>query len=99
MVALEKASISGIPFTAYPSPPPAMSRTPRTRGAQGRADAAERNAIKGNGPRGGLPTFGKSVALWGFPGKSNADMVKAFLNGFDLAGGEQGKPDVVKVAL
>ncbi|KAH7914961.1 hypothetical protein BJ138DRAFT_1123028 [Hygrophoropsis aurantiaca] len=98
VVALERTTVSGMLITAYPSPAPNVHPTPRTRGVQGRIDAAERGAIKGNGPHGGFPSFGKCVVLWGFPGKSNADMVRGFLKGFELVGG-QGNPDILQVAL
>ncbi|EGO20899.1 hypothetical protein SERLADRAFT_397787, partial [Serpula lacrymans var. lacrymans S7.9] len=51
--ALENATVGGIPFESYSAPPPASGPPERTRGPKGRAEAADRGLITGNGPRGG----------------------------------------------
>ena len=61
----------------------------RTRGKQGRAEAAQRQLVIGTGSRGGITEVGRCVILSGLPGKVDASQVRsALLSGYRLAGGE-----------
>ncbi|KIM87022.1 hypothetical protein PILCRDRAFT_64078, partial [Piloderma croceum F 1598] len=93
--ALRNASISSLPITSASSPPP-ISFAARTRGAKGRVDAADRGLF-GDGPRGGVPIEGKSVVLWGLPGRLTAEGLKGLLRNFKLAGTEGGQKEFVKL--
>jgi len=94
--ALENASISSIPITSVSSPPP-PTVSQRTRGVQGRMEAAERGLITGNGPRGGVVNDGKNIVLWGLPGRLTPEGLKGLLHNFKLAGTEGRKKEFVKV--
>jgi len=94
--ALENASISSLPIFSVSSPPPAPVPR-RTRGAQGRMEAAERGLITGNGPGGGVVNEGKNVVLWGLPGRLTPEALKGFLHNFKLAGTEGGKKEFAKI--
>jgi len=94
--ALDNATISSIPITATSSPPP-PTLPRRTRGAQGRMEAAERGLINGDGPRGGVMNQGKNVVLWGMPGRLTTEGLKRFVQNFRLAGTEGGKKEFVKI--
>lgn len=76
--ALHNTSISSLPISAASSPPPQINVPRRTRGAQGRAEAAERGLITGDGPRGGVKNTGKNVVIWGLPGKLTPEGLKVF---------------------
>jgi hypothetical protein len=94
--ALENATISSIPITAVSSPPP-LPPPRRTRGVQGRMEAAERGLIQGDGPGGGVLKGGKNVVLWGMPGRLTQEGLKGFLQNFKLAGTEGGKKEFAKI--
>jgi hypothetical protein len=94
--ALQNASISSIPITAASCPPP-PSIPRRTRGEEGRKEAAERGVITGNGPRGGVRNEGKNVVLWGMPGRLTSEGLKWSLHTFKLAGTDGGKQECVKL--
>ena len=93
---LQNASISSIPITATSCPPPpGIPR--RTRGKEGRMQAAERGVITGNGPRGGVTNGGNNVVLWGMPGRLTSEGLRWSLHTFKLAGTEGGKQESVKL--
>lgn len=73
----------------------------RSRGHQGRKEAAARGALDGNGPwagLGGWATAQKSVILAGFPGTSTIPLVETFLEGFAVAESKEEKM-IYKVPL
>jgi hypothetical protein len=93
-MALRNATLSTIPVFARPSPAPEISRPFRTRGFKGRAEAATRGVITGNGPYGGILNSAKNVVMWGFPGKMLPLGVKDFLKRFSL---DNSREEIVKV--
>lgn len=95
---LHDATISSMPVQSVSAPQPG-SVPRRARGPQGRAEAAERGVLSGNGPRGGLSAGGMSVVLWGLPGRLTAESLRAFLRDFTLAGTEGGKKEFMKIPL
>jgi len=97
--ALENASISSIPISSVSCPPPSSTVPLRTRGAQGRMEAAERGLVTGNGPRGGVVNDGKNVVLWGLPGRLTPEGLKGLLHNFKLAGTDGGKKEFMKLEI
>jgi hypothetical protein len=93
--ALRNVTISSLPVRAIPCPAP--EEPPRIRGVVGRARAAERGVIQGNGLRGGLGLAGTNVVLWGLPGKLTEHGLKASLMHFQLVGTEGGKEEIYKI--
>ncbi|GBE81919.1 hypothetical protein BKA93DRAFT_819367 [Sparassis latifolia] len=94
---LKNAVVGGSQIYSYPSQDPTGGRPDRTRGIKGRAEAAERGIITGNGPAGGLTSQGKNVVMSGLPGRMTAEALREFLKGYKLAGSEGGKKEVVKM--
>ena len=92
--ALEKASLFGHPvsprWTAKSPPTPPA----RSRGVAGRAEAAQRAIITGDGLRAGIHDTEKSVVIWGLPARIQADGVRNWIRGYKLGGGQG---EIVKV--
>ncbi|KAH9951225.1 hypothetical protein B0H21DRAFT_269749 [Amylocystis lapponica] len=76
-----------------------VHRPTRTRGARGRAQAAERGIMDGNGVGAGVTSTGRSVVLSGLPGKLTPDALKEFLKSFKLAGHDNDKREIVKLEI
>lgn len=86
--ALENATLFGHPVSSLwvidkPRGPPS-----RSRGAAGRAEAAQRAIVTGDGLHGGLHSPDKCVVIWGLPGRILPDGVRQWLRGYKLGGGE-----------
>ncbi|KAF9500990.1 hypothetical protein BDN71DRAFT_962957 [Pleurotus eryngii] len=97
--ALEKLTLVGLPIESEPvllSSSEAQESQARQRGSKGRADAAQRGAITGDGPNGGVPNNGKNVVVWGLPPRIHSDIFRELLTGFKLAELDQG-PDIMRV--
>jgi hypothetical protein len=65
------------------------TRQMRTRGAKGKAEAAMRQALSGDGPDAGITERGKAVVVWGLPPLSRVDVIRRNfeqLHGVDLEG-------------
>jgi len=69
----------------------------RMRGFKGRAQAAERGVLSGNGPSAGLSAGSMNVTLSGFPNWVSVAYVKQFLKSYRLAGTTDGQKEVVKL--
>jgi len=95
---LQHTTISSLPITAASSYPPGHVLR-RARGERGRMNAAGRGVVLGNGPRAGLLSGGKNVALWGLPGKLANEALKGYLQNFKLAGTEGGKREFTRIDL
>jgi len=97
LLALQNASIAGIPIKATPTrlsdPSP-----PRQRGVKGRREAADRG-ILGNGPHAGLSNGDRNVTIWGFPGKLEPESLFPLFEHFNLSTNKAGQPDIVKIPL
>lgn len=95
---LDNISIAGTLLKARPAvfddPSAAF---PRGRGDKGRQDAAARGVLDGNGPHAGIGSGGKSVMLWGFPGRTEKLAVKYIVRDFDLARNSEGELKVFKI--
>lgn len=66
----------------------------RSRGHQGRKEAASRGIMDGNGPwagLGGWTTAQKAVVLMGFPGTTNVSYVEKFLEGYNVGQAKEEK--------
>jgi len=96
---LQNTTVGGFRISALPSnDPDSQSRlSQRTRGAKGKAEAAHRGLLTGDGPGGGVTGGGKHVILSGLPGKMNADSVRVWLKNYKFA--NDGSGDVVKLDL
>ncbi|ETW86007.1 hypothetical protein HETIRDRAFT_432539 [Heterobasidion irregulare TC 32-1] len=86
-IELRNASHMGFPITASRTPVP-IGPPPRSRGDRGRLEASQRGVISGDGYRAGITETGKSVVVWGMPGKMTTDTMRLFLRGYKLAPGE-----------
>lgn len=86
--ALQKAALFGHPVSPRPSAitPPAPSA--RTRGVAGRAEAAQRAIVTGDGLQGGILDTEKCVVLWGLPSKITVEGVRSWIQGYKLGGGQ-----------
>lgn len=92
--ALRGATIASQPITAVPSPPPEVNKG---RGAAGFAAAADRGAIRGNGPSGNISGGGKNVVIYGVPSQVTHQEMREHLRGFQLAPEDRGQRVVVQV--
>lgn len=90
-------SLSGFHIQANDSPPPVVPV--RTRGVEGRREAAERGIIDGDGPGGGITGSGRNVSIAGLPGKMTPEGVKAWLKSFKLAGSTTDGKEIAKIDL
>ncbi|KAI0636905.1 hypothetical protein C8Q77DRAFT_1095102 [Trametes polyzona] len=70
---------------------------PRARGQKGILEAAERGAVTGDGPGGGVTAGGRNVVMYGLPGRLGADQLIGSLRNFKLAGAEHGREVAVKL--
>ena len=95
--ALRASAVSGLSVTVNPSPPPETQS--RTRGVRGRADAAERGIITGDGPGGGITGGKRTVVIAGLPGKMTAAAVKEWLKSFKLAEANTEEKEIAQVEL
>jgi hypothetical protein len=70
------------------------------RGAKGRAKAAERGVVMGNGPHAdNLRNIGKMVVIRGFPGKISNDMVVSYFSDFKVVESKKGITRIEVVPL
>lgn len=96
---LDGAVLAGHTVSAAPAEDGIDSEIrPRTRGARGREEAAERGLVMGDGPSGGITGSGKNVVLYGLPGKMTAEAAGYYLKAFKLAG-NSGSKDIVKLEV
>lgn len=56
----------------------------RTRGVQGRAEAAERGVQEGNGPGAGVNARGQDVVVWGLPVNVRSEQLRHYLRKLGL---------------
>ncbi|KAI5121679.1 hypothetical protein M0805_002755 [Coniferiporia weirii] len=61
-------------------------RPPRMRGERGRAEAASRAVLEGNGMGGGVGAKAWDVVLWGIPGTMSAQALRYYLRRVELVG-------------
>jgi hypothetical protein len=95
---LERFTIASAPVFAEPTI--VEANRPRTRGTKGRAEAQERGVATGNGPHAGLlQNAGKSVVIWGFPGKITIEVVAPFFKDFKVAKSKKEKLRIQQVPL
>lgn len=92
---LQKSTVTGLPLHASAVSDAAQAK--RTRGVQGRQEAADRGALNGTGPEGGLASGGKNVVVWGLPGKLEPDGFANYLKRFDVTGLKGSGPEIVKL--
>lgn len=96
--ALSNTTIGGFPIQVGPVDEPRLHRTLRTRGLKGRAEAAERGVVTGDGPAAGITQPGKNVIIYGLPPKTTPFGLKKYLNDFSLADSlENGEQEIVKL--
>ncbi|KZO95165.1 hypothetical protein CALVIDRAFT_179483 [Calocera viscosa TUFC12733] len=76
-----KFQITAQDILAIPTPAPSDA-VQRSRGFRGRAIAAQKGSIHGNGPDAGTRSMGRDVVLYGLPGKIEPEDVLAALKGF-----------------
>lgn len=91
---VQKLSLTGLPLLASAIDDHLAPTQIRTRGFQGRQQAADRGALSGAGPEAGLASGGKNVVVWGLPGKLEPETLTRYLKRFELRGGE---PEIVKL--
>ena len=90
--------LAGHEITAAPSLHNASDNFFRRRGERGRGEAVERGVVTGDGPSGGITGSGKSVVLYGLPGKMTEEGVSFFVRSFKLAGmAPKKEKDIVKL--
>jgi hypothetical protein len=95
---LERFTIAGEPVSAEPKI--VEESRPRTRGTKGRAEAEERGVATGNGPHAGLlQNTGKTVVIWGFPGKMTAGMALPYFHEFKVAKSKKETHRIQKIPL
>ncbi|THH10782.1 hypothetical protein EW145_g1089 [Phellinidium pouzarii] len=94
---LRDTQVTTLPVKAYRPHTPRMQRT---RGVKGRAEAAERSVLDGNGIGGGVSPKGSDVVLWGLPGTVTSQAFKYYLRRVELVGVQpNGEPkcEIMKV--
>lgn len=69
------------------------------RGQEGRAQAAVRGALTGDGPSAGVANNGMNVVFSGLPGKTTVEDMSELLNDFEIARSDKGLPQIQKIAL
>ncbi|KAK2460584.1 hypothetical protein APHAL10511_007054 [Amanita phalloides] len=95
---LENISISGIPLKSRPRLlDDAYMTLPRARGEKGREEADQRGTLNGDGPRAGIRDDGRTVTVWGYPGKTESAAVEFLVRDYDVARKRSGEADVRKV--
>lgn len=82
---LGKATIAGFPVGSNLAEVPDNLPPGRMRGARGRAEAAERGALRGNGPHAGLLNPDRNVLITGIPFGTQVAELAERLRGFRLA--------------
>ncbi|KAF7791309.1 hypothetical protein EIP86_002323 [Pleurotus ostreatoroseus] len=92
---LNDSIMGGFTISATPSPPPLTHR--RTRGVDGRQEAAARGALTGDGPSAGITGNGRNVVITGLPGKMTSEGVKLWLKNFKLAGNTAEEKEINKI--
>ncbi|OBZ75045.1 hypothetical protein A0H81_04246 [Grifola frondosa] len=95
--ALQSSMLGGKMTSSTSRDPPNLP--PRNRGAEGRAEAAERGLITGNGPDAGVTNGGRNVVMWGLPSRITQENVRDMLKSFKLAGFEGGQEEMVKLEM
>lgn len=73
---LSQSSISGSTLKPFPF---GEKPSHRQRGPGGRAQAAERGVLKGDGPAAGIDASGHDVVVKGLPSKTTPEELKAYL--------------------
>lgn len=74
----------------------------RKRGVKGRAEAAERAVLDGNGPGGAVSPKGCDVVLSGLPGATTGPALRLYLGRIEMVGADEaGQPncEVVKIPM
>lgn len=95
---LERFTIAGTRVFAESKNLP--QNRPRRRGEKGRAQAAERGILPGNGPHADLTQdTGKTVVIWGFPGKLSTEVAASYFNDFKVARSTKDSPRVQQVPM
>ncbi|PSR74109.1 hypothetical protein PHLCEN_2v10065 [Hermanssonia centrifuga] len=102
ITALKRRMVGGMIIRAHsatPNVPNGLSM--RSRGKQGRAEAAERGILRGNGPSANFPSSssGRTVVISGLPGMMTTDALKTWLKSFKLAGSTAEEKEIIKVEL
>ena len=97
--ALRDHNLAGLPLTVNLSPPPRESRPARLRGVKGRAEAAEREVVTGDGPGAGITGGRRTVVLSGLPARMSPDAVRTWLKNFKLASSTPEEKEVSKIGL
>ncbi|KAF9009396.1 hypothetical protein BDQ17DRAFT_1235618, partial [Cyathus striatus] len=97
---LRNVTISGIQANPSTTKSKAIPAAPsRSRGVAGRAEAAERGVLLGNGPSAGLSGTEKMVTIWGAPGRTEPrDLAKLLIN-YKVVKSTKAKPDIHKIPL
>lgn len=91
MRTVRAAQMSTLPLKAWPA---SIRHFQRTRGVRGRAEAAERALIEGNGPGGGFDPKGCDVVLSGLPEQVTSGALRHFLKRMGyVEAARDGKPD------
>ncbi|KAG5647204.1 hypothetical protein DXG03_001163 [Asterophora parasitica] len=97
---LQKFTLCGIPVRSNGVHiSDGVAERPRSRGNKGRAQAAERGAITGNGLHGHFPNAHRNVVMWGLPGRLEPKDLENALHDFKLAKSQKGEMTIVKVAI
>ena len=92
---LDKHIVGGKSIRAEPSEE--IPQLPRTRGAKGVLEAAQRAVYNGDGPNAGIAGGGRTVLVYGLPENLSPQNVTEQLRTFKLAGSEKGVPAVLKL--
>lgn len=96
--ALRENVVGGFRVTTT-SVPSLNDNTPiRSRGRRGRDEAMERGIITGDGPNAGITDRGKSVVIYGLPGKMTAESLRSYLKTFKF-GSEDGTQSIMKIPV
>lgn len=91
--ALRGTQIATIPLRSFLRTESTLSQKKRTRGATGRAQAAERGTFDGSGPGAGVNARGQDVVIWGLPMNVKSDPLRNYLRKLGLVkNGANGEP-------
>ena len=95
---LPRSSIGGYHISAVPCDSLVVEQPVRTRGFKGRAEAAERGIISGDGPSAGISRQGRNVILYGLPYRLSAPGLRSYLRNFQLEDiSATGEEEVIKI--
>jgi len=94
---LRNSKVGGYSIAVAPSVSPhePSARSQRTRGFKGRAEAAERGIVVGDGPGAGVTRPGKSVVMYGLPPTITPHAMKRYLQEYMQA--DSGEKEIVKI--